>query len=294
MLLADRSVWMNLFVHPGCVRYQLTIIRLFLSSTLSRIPFPYSYFNLFKPNSYFAHLTGMGTRIAYIVTQNSSIKRNAGAIEIRNDSFDNPIIIPARSLRSIAMYGCSQISAPALELCIQQGIQIHIMTYSGRYLGNFASSQMSDARIRLAQYRRNDDKNFVISLARSFVLAKLATYKAMLKRWQRKDHSIIDSELLKISAAQDQLQNSKPSSIEILYGIEGAASRIYFEALAKQIKPQYMNHFSFECRSRRPPRDRFNALLSFLYTVVLSDLSAALAMKGLDIQIGFLHSIGVQ
>jgi CRISPR-associated protein Cas1 len=132
----------------------------------------------------------------------------------------------------------------------------------------------------------------VLSLACNFVAGKLRNSRSVLQRGAREAKS--DEDRLALEAGVAKLDASLRAArvandIDALRGIEGEAARGYFEKLGRIVRPDARQALAMEGRNRRPPRDRMNALLSFLYTLLTHDCRAAIETVGLDPQVGFLH-----
>ena len=235
----------------------------------------------------------MQDRAAHVVSPRSSIARSGSALQIRTvdeAGIEHSQSVPVRALRSLTVSGASSVSVPALELCMRHGVQVHILNFFGRYVGTFSSSHSGTARIRGVQYRRAEDSQFGLELAKRFVAGKIAGQQQLVRRWTR---SCISNPAAQLGAADEALLRATPLAapgLPELRGIEGSATRAYFGALGSRVQSAQNHHFRFLGRNRRPPRDRFNCLLSYLYMLLLSDVSAALSRVGLDPAVGFLHA----
>jgi CRISPR-associated protein Cas1 len=145
--------------------------------------------------------------------------------------------------------------------------------------------------LRRAQYRRADDEAGSVAVARVVVAAKMTNARSVLQRTLR-DHpdsagaQAVQSAVVRLDQLQGEL--SPDLALETLRGMEGDAAKTYFGAFDHLITSQKEDFF-FHGRSRRPPMDRVNCLLSFLYTLLAHDASGALQATGLDVQVGFLH-----
>jgi CRISPR-associated protein Cas1 len=145
--------------------------------------------------------------------------------------------------------------------------------------------------LRRQQYRLADDKEFSAQVARSVLTGKLANCRAVLQRVLRDHSEKIESEEIKV--ASNNLKNNlqaiqNEDSLDVLRGIEGDAAHAYFSVFDHLILSQ-KDAFTFRERNRRPPLDRVNCLLSFLYTLLAHDVRSALESVGLDPAVGFLH-----
>ena len=143
-----------------------------------------------------------------------------------------------------------------------------------------------------AQFQRAADPVFTLDLARACVAGKIKNTRQVLQRGAREAKAQEEAQLL--TRRVDDLAASlralpTASSLDVLRGIEGEAARQYFSGLNLLVRADQRDAFQMDGRSRRPPRDRLNAILSFLYAMWMNDCRSALEAVGLDPQVGFLH-----
>ena len=201
--------------------------------------------------------------------------------------------IPLHNLESIITCGYMGASPALMGKCAQEGISIIFLSRNGKFLARIVGEQYGNVILRKTQYRVSECKEESLKLAKCFIMSKLYNSRWILERAIR-DHKLrVDTEALK--SASLTLKNSLNSSYECksmdsLRGIEGEAASIYFGVFNELILQQE-EEFSFEFRSRRPPLDRVNALLSFAYVLLTSMCTSALESVGLDPYVGFMHTI---
>jgi len=173
--------------------------------------------------------------------------------------------------------------------CAEAGVCVSFLTEHGRFLARVEGPVSGNVRLRRAQYRWADDPERSAELARAFVLGKVANGRLVLQRAAR-DHPETREVLMPAvqTLASSLKQLGKASSVETIRGIEGEAARTYFGVFNCLIT-ENQGEFSFGGRTRRPPRDEVNALLSFVYVLLLHDIRSALESVGMDPQVGFLH-----
>ncbi|OBR68966.1 subtype I-C CRISPR-associated endonuclease Cas1 [Paenibacillus oryzae] len=194
-------------------------------------------------------------------------------------------------LESIVIFGYVGVSPEAMNLCVDNGISLVFLTPTGRFKARVTGEVSGNIHLRRTQYRWCDSEAKSLLLAQRFIYAKLVNARVSLKRTLRDHGDKIRSEHCQsiIELLGRQLQEvEKASSLDELRGVEGLASRYYFSALPEQILTE-KEHFHFQGRVKRPPRDRVNALLSFLYTLLAHEVTHALETVGLDPQAGYLH-----
>ena len=199
--------------------------------------------------------------------------------------------IPLHNLEGIVTCGFAGVSPALMGACAEKGIALTFLTMNGRFLANVHGIEKGNVLLRKTQYRMSDSEECSLSIARNMLIGKLHNSRWILERAVR-DHALrLDVEGVKNSARM--IANSvqlirQAESLGSLRGIEGEAASRYF-AVFNELILQNKNDFIFDGRNRRPPLDRVNALLSFTYTLLSHDTSAALSAAGLDPFVGFLH-----
>jgi CRISPR-associated protein Cas1 len=206
--------------------------------------------------------------------------------------------IPIHHLESICVFGPSTISPPALDLCWEHGVAVNYLSEFGYLQARMTGVADTSVTLRRAQFRAADDPAKCAAIARQIVAGKLQNSRNSLLRGARE--SEISDFKSQIGEATDALARQirrlaefeisiLKSEMDSLRGAEGLGSATYFGVFALLLKQQ-RDEFAFTTRSRRPPRDRINCLLSFLYALVRHDCIAALTSIGLDPFVGFLHA----
>lgn len=174
-------------------------------------------------------------------------------------------------------------SAATAEL-LRQNIPIAVLARNGRYLGGFLPATPAHSRWRLLQYERSSDAVFSLTQARKIILAKIYNQRRMLQRLASGRGEGIDAALNPMRRLLER--SNRASSPDDLRGLEGSATAVYFECWARFLPPA----FPFERRSRRPPLNPVNAVLSFTYTILYNEFTALLHAHGLDPGLGCLHA----
>lgn len=198
---------------------------------------------------------------------------------------------PIRSIESIVCFGFKPITPALMAECVERNITITFLSHSGRFLARVVGEHHGNVLLRKAQYAASDAPQRCLAIARPIVAAKIANYRTMLQRHLR-NHPDADP---RIRAAIDLLGQrlrilEHAATLDELRGYEGESAQIYF-SVAAQLFTSQREDFFFTTRTRRPPLDRANALLSFLYSLIVTDVRSALERVGLDPYVGFLHSV---
>jgi len=200
--------------------------------------------------------------------------------------------IPIHHLESICVFGASAVSPPALDLCWEHGVAVNFLSEHGRFQARVTGVADTSVLLRRAQFRGADDTRCRVRVARQIIAGKLQNARNSLLRAAREASVPTERDALQtvIDALARQIQGlPEHQDLDPLRGAEGMGSQQYFSVFFLLLKQQ-RQHFAFITRSRRPPRDPINCLLSFLYALVRHDCIAALTAAGLDPFVGFLHA----
>ncbi len=204
--------------------------------------------------------------------------------------------IPIHHLESICVFGPSTLSAPALDLCWEHGVAVNYLSEHGHLQARLSGVADTSVTLRRAQFRAADNPAACARVARQIVAGKIQNARNSLLRAARETED--ETERRRLAAVTDgmarQIQAlAQPAdaslTVEAIRGAEGLASQLYFSVFTLLLKQQRAV-FAFGTRSRRPPRDRINCLLSFAYALVRHDCVASLTSAGLDPFVGFLHA----
>ena len=198
---------------------------------------------------------------------------------------------PLHTLESILSFSYKGASPALMGACAKRGINLCFLNPKGRFLARVCGEGQGNVLLRKEQYRRSDSLEASCQIARNYILGKVYNSRWCLERTAR-DHALrVDMEALK--QVSMQLKHAWESirtetNLDSLRGKEGETAKLYFSVFNELILNQKEDFF-FSERSRRPPLDRLNALLSFAYTILANDCAAALESVGLDSYVGFLH-----
>lgn len=199
--------------------------------------------------------------------------------------------IPLRAIEGILCFSYKGASPALLGKCNEFGVSFSFFSPHGKYLASLIGEVDRNVLLRRRQYRLADDRLTSCSVAASFVMGKIYNSRWVLERATR-DHALrVNVPRLKEQSAilaKSLISVNQCESVEALRGVEGAAAKSYFFAYDDLILTA-KDDFYFEQRSRRPPLDRMNALLSFIYVLLSGDCQSALYGVGLDPYVGFLH-----
>lgn len=200
--------------------------------------------------------------------------------------------IPIHNIQQVMCFGYSGASTGAMRLCAESSVSLSFMSPNGRFLASVSGETRGNVLLRREQYRRADDEMGSLEISRNMIKGKLINSRAVLRKGLSNHPDRVDSKL--VGGAIERLTDSisaidDVSSSAGLRGIEGDAAKVYFESL-DQLILRNKNAFFMNGRTRRPPRDRFNSLLSFLYSMLTNDVRSSLEAVGLDPYVGFFHT----
>jgi CRISPR-associated protein Cas1 len=225
----------------------------------------------------------------YVTTQGSYLSKNGETVDILVEGVSR-LKLPLHTLDGIVCFGQVSVSPFLMGACAERDVALSFLTESGRYLACVRGPVSGNVLLRREQYRRADSPEESAKLACGFLTGKIANSRTLLRRAVRDHPEKVNSELL--GGTADKLTGCllklNGVSLEELRAIEGEASRYYFGVFDELIT-RNKDQFYFRVRSRRPPLDKVNCLLSFYYTLLCHDCRSALESAGLDPQVGFLH-----
>ncbi|MCY7275467.1 MAG: type I-MYXAN CRISPR-associated endonuclease Cas1, partial [Phormidesmis sp. CAN_BIN44] len=227
-------------------------------------------------------------QILHVLEPGTSVGRTGEQLKItrRNQPVEK---IPARQIGQVVLHSFSQISTQALHFCSDQGIGVHFVSGGGRYLGSFDTRQGSIQR-RIRQYSALSNPDICLELARKLVNCRAQGQRKFLMRGQRGKATVpekLKNTIAQMKAVLKQVPQAK--SLASLLGLEGNLAALYFGALPHLLSEGTPSDLQFSGRSKHPPLDRFNAMLSFGYAMLLKDVMNSILTVGLEPALGFYH-----
>jgi len=221
----------------------------------------------------------------YVTTQGARVRKSSRRLIVRTD---DGIVQGVRlsNLDRLVISGNVDITTPAIVALLEHGISTTFLSRGGRLLGHLQPPGAKNVFVRLAQFQRYQDLQFRLRIGRCVVSAKIRNSRRVLQLFSRRrpDLDLSETSLrLEKSAERAMLAEGLPQ----LMGVEGEAAVTYFRAYGALM----LGELQFTTRSRRPPKDPINAMLSFGYTLLACDVLGALAGEGLDPDVGFLHEL---
>jgi CRISPR-associated protein Cas1 len=227
----------------------------------------------------------------YVTSKDAYLHQQGETVVVKVDGQEK-IRVPIHNLENIVCFGPMTCSTPLMELCGARNVYLAFFSEFGKFYARVEGPVHGNVLLRKQQFAGASRDPFRTDLARTFVLAKLANCRNVLLRAAREHHD--ETARVDIQHAASELSESarnllEPVSLDVLRGIEGEAAKSYFSVFNHLIVAQ-KEDFVFNARSRRPPLDKVNAMLSFVYAVLANDVRSALEGVGLDPAVGFLHA----
>lgn len=202
--------------------------------------------------------------------------------------------VPLHHLSTVVCFGHVMVSPGLMHRLADEGKSLVLLDGHGRFKARLEGPVSGNVLLRQAQHRRAATTDFCLAAAKSFIAGKLKNCRQVLLRGARETGRADDGESLgktaeELGRALARLEHA--ADLDAVRGIEGDAAKRYFAVLGLMVRPEARAGFTPNGRTRRPPLDRMNALLSFLYAMLMNDVRSALESVGLDPQIGFLHAL---
>ena len=202
--------------------------------------------------------------------------------------------VPLHHLTSVVCLGNVGFTTPLAHRLAEAGIALVLLDANGRFKARLEGPVAGNILLRQAQHAKAADATFALDTARACVAGKIKNARQVLLRGARESKQA--DEAAQLARGADDLAAAlrglpQAATLDEVRGVEGDAARRYFERLTLLVRPDAREDFRMDGRTRRPPRDRFNALLSFLYSMWMNDCRSACEAAGLDPQLGFLHAV---
>ncbi len=226
----------------------------------------------------------------YVSSQGSYLRKEGETVIVELEQ-KKVLQMPIHLIGGIVCFGNVLCSPFLLGHCAEKDISISFLTEYGKFLAAVRGPVSGNVLLRREQYRKADDLTISRFVASNIICAKLANSRVVLNRTLRDHGDRVDASAIKnASNAIDKLLNqiNHASELDSVRGLEGMAAQEYFGTFNNLIIEQ-KETFIFKDRSRRPPLDAVNAMLSFIYTILAHDVRSALETVGLDPAVGFLH-----
>jgi len=228
--------------------------------------------------------------VLYVTTPESYISRDGENVVIKVNNSET-FRMPIHNLEGIICFGYMGASPSLMALCAERNVGLSFLSGSGHFCARVTGKTSGNVLLRREQYRKADNSEDSLRIASNCILGKIANSRAVLKRAVRDHEGVVATKKL-IEASEGLTYKIERIegclNLDELRGIEGDAAKEYYSVFDELVLCQKETFYMHE-RTRRPPKDNMNALLSFLYTILAHDVQSALESVGLDPYVGFLH-----
>lgn len=225
----------------------------------------------------------------FVTTQGAYLTKDGQSIAVKIEK-QVKLRLPLLNLDGIVCFGRVSASPSLMAACAEAGVSISFLSIYGKLQARVTGFTSGNVLLRREQYRLSDTPEASLRIAKSMILGKIANSRTTLMRSARDSNEIEKTDKLRKACLQlkDRLSLAERSSdLDQLRGVEGEAASIYFDAFNAMLTGD--PNLRLNGRSRRPPQDPVNAMLSFMYVILSHDIRSACESVGLDSQVGFLH-----
>ncbi len=229
----------------------------------------------------------------YVQTEGSYLHLDNDTIRIEVER-QTRLRVPLHHLSSIVLTGDILVSPALMGRCTESAIGIVFLDRTGRFRARVEGPMSGNVLLRQAQFTAAASPAQQLALARPIVAGKIRNARHVVQRGVRDAKGAEDAAALSATARhlESALRGAAAApDLDTLRGVEGEAARRYFETFSALLRPECRSDFGLNGRNRRPPRDRINAMLSFVYTLLTHECRTAAEAAGLDAQVGFLHAV---
>lgn len=223
--------------------------------------------------------------ILYLSEPGSVLRKSAGKyiVELNKNKIGE---VPSEKLSALVLFSGAHITSPCMTSLLNSGIPVTWLSSTGKFFGRVELTNQVNIERQREQFRRSEDEKFCLEISRIFIRAKVKNSIVILKRYNRNlENTKVQINIDEINKVVNNIDKSQ--DILTLNGYEGYISKLYFQAIAELIN----DDFKFKGRSRQPPKDAYNSLLSFGYTLLMYEIYTVVVNRGLHPYLGFLHKI---
>ena len=218
------------------------------------------------------------------ITEQGSVLRKTGDRLIVNKEGEVLLDLPCHKIEAVLIFGNVQFTTQAVHELSEHGIELAIMSRRGKLIAQLTSPMTKNVELRIAQYERYRDSDFILRISKAIVAGKILNSLEYLRRFSY-NHTDVDlkKEIETLQVAHEEAR--KQPTVQSLLGIEGHSAKVYYNSFGKMIR----GDFQFHRRQKHPAPDPVNALLSFGYTLIFNEISSLLDGLGFDPYLGFFH-----
>lgn len=230
--------------------------------------------------------------VLYVQTQGASLSLDHDTVRVVVER-ETRLRVPLVGLGGIVVFGQVSLTPSLIERCARDGRAVTWLTRTGRFGARVEGRTRGNVLLRRAQHLALSDGERTAAIARQIVAAKVQNSRQVLLRAARESQDEAEGNALsdaadRLAAILARLRDAQ--GLDVIRGAEGEAARTYFGVFGFMVRTD-REAFPFDLRTRRPPRDAANALISFLYALVRAECESAIESAGLDPQVGYLHAL---
>ncbi|MFC4803755.1 CRISPR-associated endonuclease Cas1 [Filifactor villosus] len=220
----------------------------------------------------------------YLYEQGITVGHKENRLHIE-DKNNQERFIPIEHIDNVIVFGGVQLTSSCIQNLLTRGIHLTWLSKTGSYYGRLESTSHVNIHRQRMQFKKSEEEDFRLGISKRFIEGKARNQRTILLRLNRykkqSEMQVILDEMAKIIQSIDRIE-----TIEALMGKEGYLAKLYYRGLNLILKEE----FAFEKRTKRPPKDPFNAILSFAYTLLHYEIFTAVTSKGLNPYVAFLHA----
>lgn len=221
----------------------------------------------------------------YLTEQGSILRKTGDRLIVQKD---NEVLLDVQcsKINAVLIFGNVQFTTQAVHELFEHGIELALLTRTGRLIGQLTSPSTKNIELRVEQFKRRSDDEFRFNFSKAVISGKMSNCLNLIKTFSNNHPEInFAGETTVIEASINNINGA--GSVAVLRGIEGSAAKTYFQGFGKMI----LGGFTFEGRRKRPATDPVNALLSFGYTLIFNEISSLLDGLGFDPYLGYFHEV---
>ncbi len=220
----------------------------------------------------------------YITEQGARLERLSQRLVVRKHD-EKLLELPVKDVDRVVIFGAVQVTTQALGLLLEKGIDLNLLSVHGRFRGKLSAGLSKNIQLRLAQHSRLQDEKFKLNFDINIVEAKIKSQQSIMKRFMRNHNDTGFTQELSVSDNALKLLPQQ-ADVDAVRAVEGMAAAAYFSAFSRMVyfEPGFVK------RSRRPPLDPVNGLLSLGYALTGGELAGLIEYRGLDPFMGFYHT----
>ena len=220
----------------------------------------------------------------YFYEQGTRLSLKQNCLNDFSSGSENAVEVPFEQVEAVVLFGKIEATSAVFTHCLERGIPVSWLSHRGKYYGRLQSTEHVNIEKKRLQFACENDADFRNQIAAQILSAKVHNQRIVLEKIARRRNDLELDRSIKLLEHYSNSINTE-RDISRMMGLEGTAAKLYFTELGKSVPES----FSFKGRNRRPPRDPFNSLLSFAYTLLIMEMVTQIENAGLDPYAGLIH-----